>query len=757
MRRVLAGVTIFLGSFLLFGAQPMVGRTLLPLFGGTAAVWVVCLCAFQVLLLAGYGYACAFAPGGRGRRLAHLALLLLGAGWAFAMSRHGAALAGALAAGGGAAPALRALLCVCALAGLPYVLLSANSTLVQAWSGAGEGAYRLYAVSNAGSLAGLLAYPLLLEPFVGVPAQWALLGGGIAVYAALLAAPRCDARPREGGARRLMPREGDARRLMPREGDARRLEGDARPAPLRGGWLWFGLPCLSCFLLNAVTAHMTLDVMPMPLLWALLLGLFLLSYVIGFSGFAERRVRGLAFAALALGCAVCWLNGKSVREVPAPAAVGVYGLFLLGMCTCLHAALYRSRPGAARLPRFYLLGAAGGAAGGALASLAAPALFATVAEYPLALAAAGACAAWACADEGMGRVGRMGRMGRGRAGARPSRAGVFAALLLVAGAVLYLRGAAKEERPVVYRGRGFFGTVEVLESKARAGGRDGVVREFVHGTTIHGIQALLPGRERMPTTYYTPDSSGWAIAAHPKYRRGEPMRVNVTGLGVGVLFCYGRRGDYYRAYEISPEAMRVATDTNLFTFVADCPAEKELVLGDARRGLERELAEGAEPYDVIVVDAFTGDNLPYHLSTREAFDLYFKLLKPDGVLAVNISNWHLTLEPFMKAVGEAYDVPLLGLETRDDFARLAFGAKVAFFCREPGGLAPPPATARPIPFDRWRSMGRLPTDAKGSFVGLIRPAAPRGGRGQVGGAPRGGRAQVGRGRGQVGGMKGGGR
>ena len=247
-----------------------------------------------------------------------------------------------------------------------------------------------------------------------------------------------------------------------------------------------------------------------------------------------------------------------------------------------------------------------------------------------------------------------------------------------------------------------------------------MVREFVHGTTIHGIQALLPGRERMPTTYYTPDSSGWAIAAHPKYRRGEPMRVNVTGLGVGVLFSYGRKGDYYRAYEISREAMRVATDTNLFTFVADCPAEKELVLGDARAGLERELAEGVEPYDVIIVDAFTGDNLPYHLSTKEAFDLYFKLLKPDGVLAVNISNWHLTLEPFMKAVGEAYDVPLLGLETRDDFTRLAFGAKVAFFCRKPDGLSPPPATARLIPFERWRSMDRLPTDAKGSFIGLVK-------------------------------------
>ncbi len=285
-----------------------------------------------------------------------------------------------------------------------------------------------------------------------------------------------------------------------------------------------------------------------------------------------------------------------------------------------------------------------------------------------------------------------------------------------------MKGEGKETRPVVFRGRGFFGTIQVLEAKARTSTGEGCIREFVHGTTIHGIQAHLPGRTRMPTTYYTPDASGYAIAAHPKYRRGEPMRVNITGLGIGVMFCYGRTNDYYRAYEISEDALAVATDTNLFTFVADCPAKKEIVLGDARQGLEDELRRGVEPYDVIVVDAFTGDNLPYHLSTKEAFELYFKLLKPDGVLCVNISNWHLQLEPFMRALGEAYDVPLLGLETADDYGRLAFGAKVAFFCRKPEGLAMPPVgpKCRIIDFNAFKPMPRLPTDEKGSFLGLIR-------------------------------------
>ena len=250
----------------------------------------------------------------------------------------------------------------------------------------------------------------------------------------------------------------------------------------------------------------------------------------------------------------------------------------------------------------------------------------------------------------------------------------------------------------------------------------------MHGTTVHGIQANLPGMRRMPTTYYTPDASGYAITGHPKYRAGQPMRVNITGLGVGVMFCYGRKGDYYRAYEISKDAMCVATDTNLFTFVSDCPAKKELVLGDARKGLEAELAAGVEPYDVIVVDAFTGDNLPYHLSTKEAFELYFRLLKPDGVLCVNISNWHLELEPFMKAVGETFDVPLLGLKTADDYAHLQFGATIAFFCRSPEGLGALPVghpgsrfqNAQLVDFSKYKSMAYLPTDEKGSFIGLIR-------------------------------------
>jgi hypothetical protein len=684
MRKALSIATIFLGSFLVFGVQPMVGRTLLPVFGGTAAVWVVCLCAFQILLLAGYFYAHVISQrtNRMGARV-HLALLAFAAVLSAVVALKRTDIAASLSEG--SVPALDVLLCVLALVGFAYVLLSANSSLVQAMSG-GENVYRLYAVSNLGSLLGLVAYPFVFEPHVRLSAQWMGFAAGIAVYAVLLA---------------FLARRGNGEAAAAAEPAPDFSEGTSDSTNCAQQWLWLLLPAASCFLLNALTTHITLDVMPMPLIWTGTLAIFLLSYIIGFSGQGEKLVRPLGvLSMLAIG-AVAWTNGKNMAKITLPTALALFGALLLFACTFLHSWLYAIRPRADRLTKYYLFQSIGGALGGTLAALAFPLVCDQVTEYPISLVVVGAavvvCFAarrrWVC-------LGASGLAG-------------------VAALVLWIVGAQVETRPVVYRGRGFFGTIEVLEAKARTATGEGRIHEFVHGTTIHGIQVLIPGKERMPTTYYTPDSSGFAIAAHPKYRRGEPMRVNITGLGVGVLFCYGREGDYYRAYEISPDALAVANDTNLFTFVSGCLAKKEIVLGDARKGLEAELAAGVEPYDVIVVDAFTGDNLPYHLSTREAFELYFKLLKPDGILCVNISNWHINLLPFMKSVGDAFACPLLALRTGNDYANLRFAATVAFFCRDPSGLGPLPPGAKVIDFNSVRGMDALPTDEKGSFISLV--------------------------------------
>ena len=746
-------VTIFLGSFLLFGVQPLVGRTLLPAFGGTSSEWVACLCAFQTLLLLGYFQAHLASASPRRRRV-HAALLLVSAAWAF-FAYAGWKSFGASLVGGPLPPGVQVLVCVLALCGLPYVLLSANSSLVQACvaqSGAGRGAYRLYGVSNAGSLAGLLAYPLLLEPYVTLSAQWRAFGIGIALYALLLASlMRCKAMqnaecrmqnsPGDAG---ILPAE-DARSTPPggsaatplSEGGCGAAKGGAsspceptaprRPANLlsviryplsvicmtaRGksrAPLWIFLPALSCFLLNAVTAHLTLDVMPLPMLWAILLAIFLASYIVGFTAWAERNTRFLGLSFLVALCATCVIHGEPWRNLHLRAMVPLYSAVLFLGCTFLHSWLYSIRPESALLTKYYLLNAVGGAIGGVLASLVAPLVFNRVAEYPIAVLIVGLFAV-------------SGAFLMKKPGRRHLVAPYAAVLLLAASVFFHCRGQEDKVRRVIHRSRGFFGTIEVLETKARTAKGEGCIREFVHGTTIHGIQARLPDRERMPTTYYTPDGCGYAIAAHPKYRRGEPMRVNFLGLGIGVMFCYGRTNDYYRAYEISADALDVATNTNLFTFVSDCPARKEIVLGDARQGLEDELRRGVEPYDVIVVDAFTGDNIPYHLSTKEAFELYFKMLKPDGVLCVNISNRHMDLKPFMRKIGEDFDVPLLGLRLQADYARLAFGMEGAFFCRKPEGLALPPVGPNcvVIDFNSSKSMPVLPTDEKGSFLGLVR-------------------------------------
>jgi len=739
VKNKLPALTIFLGSFLIFGVQPMLGRTLLPAFGGTAAVWVVCLASFQILLLAGYWYAhCVTGDQrsevrGRNWGIVHIALLALAVVWVvgFAMVRPW------LLAhiGGGAYPALEVLLCVVAFVGLPYVLLSANSTLIQAWiarevgdrreegGGKSDGSdrsdksdvYRLYAVSNAGSLLGLLCYPFLVEPFLSLNAQWYGFAACLAVYAGLLAwlAKQVGSRREEGG-------EGDQSSVISDQVNARCSDSGNHSTNVesvsgtsvfasrnKAMLLWLALPATSCFLLNAVTTHLTLDVMPLPLLWVVVLALFLLSYMIGFSSYSEKIQSLLAILTGVAFVGVCFVRGVKPSTLSFVWLVSTYCLFLLAACTFLHSWLYRSRPAPQKLTRFYLFGAVGGAMGGVLASLVAPMVFKTVAEYPLALAA---LTVLLCAEAYL----QIKRRGLGVA------VGVVTLICVVVGGAFFFRGLAREKRAVIYRGRGFFGTVQLLETKAKAKGQSGYVREYVHGTTIHGVQALFPGKDRMATAYFTPNAVGYAVVGHPKFQAGEPMRVNLVGLGIGVMLSYARTNDYYQAYEISKEVLNVATNPAYFTFVSGSPAKTDVVLGDARKGLENELAQGSEKYDVIVLDAFTGDNIPYHLSTVEAFELYFKLLKPDGILVVNISNWHLNLEPFMKSIGEHFNLPLVVFETPQNLGALAFATKCAFFCRKPEDMEALPAKVRIVDLSRVKPMRQLPTDEKGSFIELIR-------------------------------------
>lgn len=482
------------------------------------------------------------------------------------------------------------------------------------------------------------------------------------------------------------------------------VASDEKDAPFRG-WLYFVIPLLSCALLNAVTTHLTLDIAPLPLLWAILLGIFLLSYIIGFSGWGKSAWWSLP----ALGSAVLaywWHNadkGNSLSDhLPVAAAL------LFFVCTFLHSWLYELRPAQSRLGRYYLLNVVGGAVGGVITSILAPLAFSSVVEYPVTIVlGAASVVAWLI-------LRRMRWIVVGSV--------AVVSLGILAGAHFQTKAASHGIR-VIHRSRGFFGTIYVREVKASSSDGKGIaIHEFYHGETCHGSQVMRKEMEKMPTCYYTPYGCGYAIMANRKFREGKPMRVNLVGLGTGILFAYARPGDYYRAYEISPDTLKVAQDPSLFTFVPHCSGTADLVLGDARKGLEKELADGVEPYDAIIVDAFTGDSIPYHLSTKEAIDLYLKLLKPDGVLCIHISNKHLDLQPYIKRIGIDYGMTPILMACEDDSARLGSATLAAFFSRQPEKMSPPPANNKNcfrLALSDVKPMAEMPTDDKGSFLPLL--------------------------------------
>jgi len=701
--RGLVPLAIFAGSFLLFWVQPMLGRALLPFFGGSAAVWVVCLAAFQFLLLAGYGYAYAVArlPHATRGRL-HLGLLLLACVWVVLLLVF--VHAGTASRRLTGVPVLDVLLFLLTAVGLPYTLLAAGSTLVQAWVAedlGGRGVYRLYAVSNLGSLLGLLAYPLVVEPYVSIGAQWAAWAAGFVVYTAILGR-LIRGRGRTAAATAAQPASPPDSPALPA---GREETPVALSARLSRPWLWAALPAASSFLLVAVTNHLSTDVTPIPLLWALLLAIFLLSYVVGFSRAGERLLALWQVLAAAALVVAAWRSATgSGTAFVTSVAIGALLVFAAGLL--LHGWLYAIRPPAAKLTRYYLAIAAGGAMGGSLASLAAPALFATLAEFPLGLVLLAALAGWFTWI-------RNDRELRG----------LNEAILLCCAAVLFLVGQRewRAARAVVVRTRSFYGTLTVTEQKiAMRSGRTGVQRNLSHGLTLHGSELSVPGVPRFGTSYYGPLGGGLALRFHPSYSNGAPMRVGCIGLGIGTMAVYGRTHDLYRFYEINPDVVSLAGRTNLFTYLSSSPARIEVRLGDARRTLEEEIAAGDAPFDVLVVDAYSGDAVPIHLATREAFEIYGRRLAAGGILAVHVSNWHIDLLPLCKAAGRALGMNVRGVVSAGDPGHLV-GAAVWVFLRRSPLDAPLPsgAAAREVIWKDVRDV-RMITDARGSILPFIR-------------------------------------
>lgn len=693
---MLARLTIFLGAFIAFAVEPLVGRTLLPEFGGMASVWVTCLAAFQVLLVGGYLYAHLLGSRRQGRTgvRIHLALLVLGAAWLVGVGWRHTFLARTIAGWG--CPALGTLLAVLALSGVPFILLAANSSLVQKLAG---GEYRLYAMSNLGSFAGLLAYPFLLEPYISVTVQWHLLGGLTLVYAGLLGA--LAGRNRETGSYHA---------------DAHLIEDGEQGVMLQRGVrdvvLWLSIPALTCFALNAVTAFLTTSVTPIPLMWVYVLALYLLTYVLGFSDLGSRilpvlLVLGVVAVLFAAGAATTTGSGdqRFLWNLAACSSVIVFTL------SGLHAWLYKLRPNASRLTLYYLCLAVGGGVGGVLSSLVAPLVFTSALEYPLALLSLLGLSLYAIytyLSNGMFPFGGKDLAVRVR-GYLPH---IRWACLIACGlfAVLLYHQQKRLRANVYQEGRTFYGAWCLSnEDIVNQYGKKYPVNVFVHGGTTHGMQPRDEFHRKEPTVYYGPLGGGLAIQSHPRYKEGKPLRVALVGLGIGVQACYGRPGDVYRFYEICPEVMKLAEE-GPFDYLRICKATREMVLGDARKKLEEEDRRGDEKYDVISLDVFSGDSISMYLVTQEAFALYRRRLKPGGILTIHITNWNVDLRPVMKAgaksIGMNCEIAVQpqGLFTFQAMWAIMYEKRPAF-----------PVESKFIYMDDVPDV-ELPTDERGSLV-----------------------------------------
>lgn len=627
---VLFPATILLSAFLLFQVQPLISKFILPWFGGSPAVWTTCLLFFQTLLFGGYLYAHLSERmlGRRTRAVVHLALL------AAALAALPIAPSAAWKPAAATDPTWRILALLTATVGLPYFVLSATGPLVQAWLSRvapGRSPYRLYALSNLGSLAALLSYPFVFEPRLAVEGQAWLWSVGFGLFSLCC-----------GGA------AVQAARLTMVESAGAAATGLAdscdRPTWAQRG-LWVALPAFASMMLLATTNHVCQDVAVIPFLWVVPLSLYLLSFIICFDHerWYRRGLYGGATALLALLTAGLY---DLPFDVPFLGELAVHFAVLFGLCMVCHGELVRLRPAPRDLTSFYLLIAAGGALGGAFVSLVAPVLFSTFFEWKIGLAGGYALAAVLLIAALAGRS-------RGRRWAW----GVPLATVALLGLAAVIHFQTGSGRVPVMEARNFYGEVAVIERE----GTGPLDRDYAlfSGNIVHGVQFTCDGKRHEPTTYYSRQSGVGRALGY--YGNRPSLRVGVIGLGVGTLAAYGRPGQTFRFYEINPEMIRVAR--TCFRYLGDSPATIECVPGDARLSLER---EEPQRFDVLVLDAFSGDSVPAHLLTKEAFAIYRRHLVSDGALCIHITNRYLDLAPVIRGLAHDADWPLARIVTPDD-------------------------------------------------------------------------------------------
>ena len=634
---VLIAPTIALGAFLLFSVQPLIAKYILPWFGGGPAVWNVALVFFQVFLLVGYAYAHWSAQRLPSRGQAALQVTLLLAAAALLPITPSAAWKPV----GGADPTGRILLALTTSIGLPYLLLASTSPLLQAWfrrMRAGRSPYRLFALSNAGSLLALLSYPFVIEPLLGRDLQSSVWSWGFRLFAlgfGICALGLWHRVPLEAEAAQpsRASREGTPRRSRKRRkgrGRDRAAAPDrARTAAPTGliRCLWLLLPAAASALLLAVTNQICRDLPVTPVLWVLPLSLYLLSFIVVFAGDGGYRRAPVALALIpAMGATLVVLFAG--MEASIELQIGVLAMVLFLACMACHGELARLRPDPSQLTAYYLIIAAGGALGGISVALVAPRVFNFYFELHISLWLCGALALLAFLHE--------------RPRKRRSALSLALGLALLGFGAGLVRHAQKESHLMIAASRNFHGVLSVHRSYPNTE-RD--VAVLANGATTHGIQFLAPGKRHWATTYFTTESGAGLLFRYYQSRRQR--NVGIVGLGIGTLATYGQRGDRFRFYEIDPDVVHMAK--TYFSYLGDSRARVEIVLGDARLSLER---EAPQRFDILVLDAFSSHAVPTHLLTREAFEIYDRHLERDGSIAVHLSSPYADLKPVVRAAAE---------------------------------------------------------------------------------------------------------
>ena len=604
LKSLFAG-TIFSSAFLLFLVQPLIAKQILPWFGGSAAVWSICMVFFQVVLLAGYAYSDWLT-----RRPARLQALLHSVLLLASLAFLPIVTAAHWKPTGAEDPSLRILGLLLGTIGLPYFLLSTTGPLVQSWLARtpwGAQVYRYFALSNLASLASLLAYPVLIEPTTALRQQalgWSwgyaafvLLCTTASLYAAGLAKPKTAP------------------------------SSHTAPPDTAPGWptygVWLALPALATWLLLAVTNHITQNVAAIPFLWVLPLSVYLLSFVLTFENDRWYR-RSLLLPATAVALLLCAYGLQAGMGYDMATGVPMYVAGLFVLCMFLHGEMAAMRPGHAYLTRFYLMLSLGGALGGVAVGLVAPHVLPAYYEMGI----------------GLVLVAVMGAVVL-----RRQRARALACVALALACSYFVWQQVRNEQDGTRRmARNFYGTLSSLDS-TDPDHPQGNRRQLYHGSVKHGEQYLAADRRREPTAYYGPTSGiGRAILSAP----ATPRRVGLIGLGAGTLASYGRAGDVYRVFEINPQVFDFA-DTE-FSFLKDSPAHIDRILGDARLALER---EATQMFDVLAVDAFSGDSVPIHLITAEAMQVYLRHMRADGIIAFHVTNRFLNMAPVVEQIAQS--------------------------------------------------------------------------------------------------------